>query len=296
MSAAVARSLRHPCFNPEAHQTFARMHLPVAAACNVQCGFCDRQYACVNESRPGVTAGLMAPEEALQAVARASKVMRNLSVVGIAGPGDPLANPATLDTLRLLQRDFPQLMPCLSTNGLALPEHADALAALGVGHVTVTVNAVEPSVGARIYQYVTDAGERLTGAAAAECLLRRQEQGVRRLKVHGVTVKINTVVIPALNAGHVPAIAERVADWGADLMNSLALLPVPGTPLSRFGTPSPWQMERIRAEAGRFLPQMRHCARCRADALGLLGESGTLSGAFLAESVDRCADSCPQSC
>lgn len=296
MSAEAVRSLRHPCFNQEAHHTFARMHLPVAAACNVQCGFCDRQYACVNESRPGVTAGLLSPEEALQAVARASAAMPHLSVVGIAGPGDPLANPATLVTLRRLQREFPQLLPCLSTNGLALPEHVDTLVALGVGHVTVTVNAVEPSIGARIYLHVTEAGERLTGTAAANCLLQRQEQGVRRLKALGVTVKINTVVIPGLNDSHVPAIAERVADWGVDLMNCLALLPVAGTPLGGLGSPSPRQMDHLRAEAGRFLPQMRHCVRCRADAVGLLGETGPRSGAFLPESVGRCAENmmCPQ--
>ena len=42
---------RHPCFNREAHGRFGRIHLPVAARCNIVCGFCDRRYACVNESR-----------------------------------------------------------------------------------------------------------------------------------------------------------------------------------------------------------------------------------------------------
>ena len=36
-------------------------------------------------------------------------------------------------------------------------------------------------------------------------------------------------------------------------------------------------MTRLRATAETFLPQMRHCARCRADALGLLGSSRTLA-------------------
>lgn len=256
MSAAVDRSLRHPCFDRGAHHVFGRMHLPVAAACNVQCGFCDRQYACVNESRPGVTAQLLSPNEALQAVARVNAAMPNLSVVGIAGPGDPLANPATLTTLRLLQRDFPHLLPCLSTNGLALPQHADTLAMLGVGHVTVTVNAVNPHIGAQIYLHVSEVGEKLCGKAAAELVLARQEQGVRLLKGHGITVKINTVVIPDLNDNHVQAIAERVADWCADIMNCLALLPVKGTQLGNFGTPSPRLMEHIRGAAGRF------CRKC----------------------------------
>lgn len=280
---------RHPCFDKGAHLHFGRMHLPVAAACNVQCGFCDRQYACVNESRPGVTARLLSPEEALRAVVRATQAMPNLSVVGIAGPGDPLANPATLNTLRLLQKHVPHLLPCLSTNGLALPEHADTLVAFGVRHVTVTVNAVDPHIGARIYTHVTDEGERLTQIAGAERLLARQEQGVRLLKQHGVTVKINTVVIPGVNESHAPAIAECVAGWGADLMNCLALLPVAGTPLGNRESPSSALMEHIRAEAGYFLPQMRHCARCRADATGLLGESGSIAEDFASPLLTPCA-------
>ena len=35
-------------------------------------------------------------------------------------------------------------------------------------------------------------------------------------------------------------------------------------------------MARVRAQAEAFLPQMRHCARCRADALGLLGADGVI--------------------
>ena len=31
-------------------------------------------------------------------------------------------------------------------------------------------------------------------------------------------------------------------------------------------------MDAIRAEAVAYLPMMRHCTRCRADAVGLLGE------------------------
>ena len=35
-------------------------------------------------------------------------------------------------------------------------------------------------------------------------------------------------------------------------------------------------MTHVRAQSEAFLPQMRHCVRCRADALGLLGESGVI--------------------
>lgn len=281
-------SSRHPCFSPEAHRSFGRVHLPVAAGCNVQCGFCDRKYSCVNESRPGVTARLLSPEEAVDAALGAVAHMPHLSVIGIAGPGDPLADAArTLDTLATLREALPGMLLCLSTNGLALPLHADALAELGVGHVTVTVNAVDPAIGADVYNWVDDGGSRVTGREGAALLLERQEKGVRRLKSQGVTVKINTVVIPGVNSDHVQDIAVAVASWGADLMNCIPLLPVAGTRFAGTSTPGPDMMHSLRAEAGAIIPQMRHCTRCRADALGFLGEDGRLEDICCAPPATR---------
>ena len=44
----------HPCYSEEAHHHYARMHVAVAPACNIQCNYCNRKYDCANESRPGV--------------------------------------------------------------------------------------------------------------------------------------------------------------------------------------------------------------------------------------------------
>ena len=281
-------SSRHPCFSPEAHRSFGRVHLPVAAGCNVQCGFCDRKYSCVNESRPGVTARLLSPEEAVDAALRAVADMPHLSVIGIAGPGDPLADATrTLDTLATLREALPGMLLCLSTNGLALPLHTDALAALGVGHVTVTVNAVDPAIGGAVYNWVDDGGSRVIGQEGAALLLERQEKGVRRLKSLGVTVKINTVVIPGVNSDHAREVAMAVASWGADLMNCIPLLPVAGTRFAGAASPGPDTMHRLRAEAGAIIPQMRHCTRCRADALGFLGEDGRLEDICCAPPATR---------
>lgn len=268
---------RHPCFNSGAHGRFGRIHLPVAARCNISCGFCDRRYACVNESRPGVTAQLLSPEEACALTIRAAASMPELAVAGIAGPGDPLANPSeTFKTLRLVRKALPHLLLCLSSNGLALPDAADEIAALGVGHMTVTVNAVDPSIGARIYRNIQGPDGPLSGEEGARLLLERQERGIRSLRERGLTVKVNTVVVPEINDFHIAAIAERVADWGAALMNCIPLIPVPGTPLGAYPEPGHDRMARVRAQAEAFLPQMRHCARCRADALGLLGADGVI--------------------
>jgi len=105
---------------------------------------------------------------------------------------------------------------------------------------------------------------------AAQLLLSRQEEAMSRLKGRGLTVKINSVVVPGINAGHITAIAEKAAEWGADVMNCIPIIPVRDTPFAGLGTPADAEMIRIRALASLHLPQMYHCQRCRADAVGLL--------------------------
>jgi hypothetical protein len=76
----------HPCYSPNAHHKYARMHLAVAPACNVQCNYCNRKYDCANESRPGVVSELLNVEQALQKARAVAAAIPQLSVIGIAGP------------------------------------------------------------------------------------------------------------------------------------------------------------------------------------------------------------------
>lgn len=263
----------HPCFNAGAKGRFGRIHLPVAPACNIQCGYCDRKCDCVNESRPGVTAQVLTPAQACARAVETIAAMPELSVVGIAGPGDPLANaPQTLETFERVHKALPSVLLCLSTNGLALPEHADRLAAIGVKHVTVTVNAVDPAIGAQIYRHVQGPDKRLEGEDGASLLLERQKAGINRIAELGVTVKVNCVIVPGINDHHVEAVAKSARKWGASLMNCIPMLPVAGTALAHLGQPDCKTMHRVRMKAAAHVPQMKHCARCRADAVGLIGQ------------------------
>ncbi len=266
----------HPCFDDAARLRYSRVHLPVCAGCNVQCNYCDRRFDCANESRPGVASTLLAPEQAARYVTEVLQRDPELRVVGIAGPGDPLAAPrATLTTLELVRQRHPELLLCVATNGLMLPSHADALADLGVSHVTVTVNAVDPEVGAKVYDWVLDGKRQLRGRAAAELILERQLAGIRALVARNVLVKINSILIPGVNQHHIPEVARVVAQLGAERFNCMPLHPVPGTAFGTLEEPSHAQLGEVRREAARHLPQMEHCARCRADAVGRIGEVPT---------------------
>ncbi|MFZ2040032.1 MAG: nitrogenase cofactor biosynthesis protein NifB [Desulfobacterales bacterium] len=264
----------HPCFNVKAHKTFGRVHLPVAPRCNVQCSFCNRKYDCVNESRPGVTSGVLTPAQAMVYLATVLEQKPNIAVVGIAGPGDPFANAAeTLETLRLVRQRYPEMLLCLASNGLAIGPHLDALAALKVSHVTITVNAVDPAIGARIYSWVRDGKRVLPARRGAEILLERQLNAIGGLKARGITVKVNSIIIPGINDGHIEAVARRVSALGVDILNCVPYFPNRGSAFEHIPEPSSEMVQAVRAAAGRYVKQMRHCTRCRADAVGLLGET-----------------------
>lgn len=267
---------RHPCYSEEAHRFFARMHIPVAPACNIQCNYCNRKFDCVNESRPGVVSEVLTPEQAERKVKGVAAQLMQLSVVGIAGPGDPLANPErTFDTFERVKRQVPDVTLCLSTNGLTLYRHVDAILALGIRHVTITINAIDPVVGREIYPWVVDEGVRYEGQEAAELLISRQLQGLELLAQQGVLVKVNSVMIPGVNDHHLPEVSRKVKALGATLHNVTPLIIAPGSQYERDGrkAPRPKELHSLQEVLGRDgMKVMRHCRQCRADAIGLLGQ------------------------
>jgi len=205
----------HPCYSDKACHSFGRCHLPVAPKCNIQCNYCVRDFDCVNESRPGVTSRVLPPEEALDHVRKVMKEHPYVKVIGIAGPGEPLANPETFEALRLVHEEFPNLIMCISTNGLMLPESIEELAKYDVGNVTVTLNAIDPAIGEKIYSWVDYKGKKYHGREAAELLLSQQMKGIEMAVAKKMFVKINTVYIPGINDEHIPEIAKKVGEMGA---------------------------------------------------------------------------------
>ena len=283
----------HPCYNEDAHRRFARMHIPVAPACNIQCNYCNRKFDCCNESRPGVTSEVLTPAQAADKVAYVRERIPNLSVIGIAGPGDPMANEATFESIRLIRNRFPDLTMCVSTNGLALPENAQRLHDLGVRFVTVTMNACDPKIGALVYSRVRSGGTDLHGTEGAELLIRKQTEGIEVCSGLGMLVKVNIVMIPGINDGHIPELVKYVKSHGAYMVNILPLIPVEGTPFADMRAPTPQERREIMDLCSIDARMMRHCRQCRADAIGLLGEDRSQEFARIGGCGSGCGPSEP---
>ena len=261
---------KHPCFSVDAHNKFGRIHLPVAPLCNIQCKYCIRKYDCANESRPGITSKVMSPAEALERADAVVKRNDNISVVGIAGPGDPLANEMTFETLSLIHKSFPSLILCVSTNGLCLTDRLEDLMKSGVRSLTVTINSVTPDTAEKIYSWAYYKGQRLAGREAAKCIVTNQWRGLRNAIDAGFIVKVNTVFIPGINNVEIPLIAWRAGEMGADIMNIMPLMPQ--AEFRHLERPSGEMLKKKRDMCAPNIPQMTHCRQCRADACGVLGE------------------------
>ena len=278
----------HPCFNAEMRGIYGRVHLPVAPRCNIQCKYCDRKYDCVNESRPGVTSAVLTPSQAIVYLDFVLEEVKNISVVGIAGPGDPFANPdETMKTLSLVREKYPEMICCLATNGLGIGPYIDQLADLNISHVTITLNAIDSEIGQKIYSYIRHGKKLLSPKMGFDVLLEKQLEAIVRMKEKGITTKINSIIIPGINEHHIPAVAEKMSEMGVDILNCIPFYPNKGAAFANLEEPSNKRVAAIRKEAARFIPQMMHCKRCRADAVGILGESNS---ANIINKLQECAE------
>ena len=255
----------HPCFDEQAHWHVGRVHLPVAPRCNIQCAFCERRV-CANLTmqHPGWARELQSPSQAAELVSELARSRGGeLFVVGVAGPGEPLANLETFEALRTVHREHPSLLKCLSTNGLLLADKLPEMLAAGISSVTVTINAPDGEVGERIYAWVHHDGYVHRGRGAADLLIEHQFRGVEAALAAGLAVKVNTVLIPSVNDEHLVKLARCLKELGVPLMNLMPL--IPSGRMKDHRPPTCEELRQARSACEEIIPQFRLCEQCRAD-------------------------------
>jgi len=265
------RTKSHPCFNNCAHGN-ARIHIPVAPNCNISCNYCSRKFDCVNESRPGVTSAILSPVQALERFKEFKGRLKNLTVVGIAGPGDALANfDVVKESIQLIKKESPEITFCLSTNGLMLPFYANEILELGVSHITITINTVDPEIGVKLYKEINYLGVKYTGIEGARILLQNQLSGLRYLTSKGLICKVNIVYVKGVNDSGIEDTVKKVKECGAFMTNIMPMINAPGSKFEHIKTVNNEELLVMRKKCELDLKQMYHCKQCRADAVGTLG-------------------------
>jgi cyclic pyranopterin phosphate synthase len=109
--------------------------------------------------------------------------------------GEPLLRRGAVEFLHGLRR-FPGLQDiAMTTNGLLLPEFADALAGAGLHRVTVSLDALDPG----IFGAMNGRGQHP----------RRVLEGIGAARAAGLGVKINMVVQRGVNDGEILPVARH---------------------------------------------------------------------------------------
>jgi len=259
---------RHPCFNGDVHDRVGRVHLPIAPRCNIQCNFCEHNV-CANLTiqHPGWTAKVLSVCEAVELVHSIARSGKENYVIGVAGPGDPLANEETFDALSVLHNYYPRILKCISTNGLLLGEKLSQILAAGISAVTVTVNAPDSAVGKFIYSWVRYQGTIYRGQEAAEVLISSQLHGIKMAIDAGLSLKVNTVLIPGVNDTHLVRLASLLRETGVSLMNIIPLFSAGR--MRDYRAPTCDELRWTRQACGVVIPQFYRCEQCRADVVYL---------------------------
>ena len=258
---------QHPCFNDAAHDLVGRVHLPVAPRCNIQCNYCEHKM-CADVQHPGWAASLLSVAEAIDFVRSVVTDRQAYDfVVGVAGPGDPLANEETFQAQALLHQLYPQIVNCLCTNGLLLEDKLDIMADVGVSALTVTVNASDSRIGLHIYSWAKYRGTVYREQEAAALIIAKQFNGMRKALAAGFPIKVNSVLIPGVNDQHMTELAVRLREVGVTLMNIMPL--IPSGKMKDFQAPTCDELRKIRQDCEEIIPQFHRCEQCRADVVYL---------------------------
>lgn len=280
-------SKNHPCFSEEKSKKYSRIHLPVAPECNIHCNYCNRKYDCANESRPGVTSRILTPEEACEYFLLTKSKMENLSVIGFAGPGDTLANFVQVKkTVELIRKAIDchveakasprnnanDVLFCLSTNGLLLPDYAQEIINVGITHLTVTINTVDEALVPLIYEKFNYNGENISPEKAAGILIHNQLSGLKKLSSAGVICKVNILCLEGINENHIEEVVKVAKEHGAFMTNITKLIPAIGSKFEDTAPIDDKKLMEIRKKCSVHIKQMYHCRQCRADSCGLLGQ------------------------
>ena len=145
-----------------------------------------------------------------------------------------------------------------------------------VDHVTITINCIDPEIGAKIYPWIFYDHRRHTGVEASKILIENQLLGLEMLTARGVLCKINSVMIPGINDSHLIEVNRAVKARGAFLHNIMPMISAPehGTVFGLAGQrgPTAAELKAVQDACEGGVKMMRHCRQCRADAIGLLGE------------------------
>ena len=176
------------------------LRISLTDRCNFRCRYCMP----VEVFGPGYR---FLPREDLlsfEEIVRLTRLLVPLGVekVRLTG-GEPLLRRGIEDLVAMLSSIDGVKDLAITTNGVLLAHHAEALALAGLNRVTVSLDAMDPEIFAR-----------MNGVGAK---VDRVLAGINAAQTYGLKVKVNAVIQRGVNEGEVLPLARWAKSQGVDL-------------------------------------------------------------------------------
>jgi cyclic pyranopterin phosphate synthase len=176
------------------------LRISVTDRCNFRCRYCMP----VEVFGPGYA---FMPREELLTFEEIVSLARMLVPLGIEKirltGGEPLLRRGLDDLVAMLAAVTGIKDIAITTNGVLLAHHAEALALAGLNRVTVSLDALDPQIFAK-----------MNGVGAK---VERVIAGIEAARAFGLPVKINSVIQRGVNQGEILPLARWARTAGVDL-------------------------------------------------------------------------------
>ncbi|OPX43916.1 FeMo cofactor biosynthesis protein NifB [Ruminiclostridium hungatei] len=260
----------HPCFDETL--SGCRIHLPIAKRCNTKCNYC-RIGISSDAQRPGVTESILDVNDVVTYVNKSLEIYDDCKIIGIAGPGDPLANPdETFEAFKRINKNFPDFKKCMCTNGFGVKEHIKKIEEAGIDYITLTINSVCTDSINNIYKFIYYRDKYYEGIEAGKLILDLQKTALELLSsIENLKIKINVVLIPGVNDKELDNLMLFLNNYRIDIINVIPLLPVNDTKFKNIEAFTHGEFCEIKEKLHNKFPNIKFkgsCQRCRSDARG----------------------------
>lgn len=177
-----------------------------------------------------------------------------IRAIDIEGPGDPLCEiDSTMETLRLLHREYPDITLSITTLGFNAAQHAQSLAESGVQSVTLLVDAVEQKVADKLYAWIRPGRKTIPLSQATAMLMDEQTRAVKAFRKAGCAVSVRSTVYPGFNDEHIEEIARAMAVLGVEAMTLVPYKIVASREEQLLTPPSQETMQHLQQMAAQYL-------------------------------------------
>ncbi|MBS0474801.1 MAG: GTP 3',8-cyclase MoaA [Proteobacteria bacterium] len=188
------------------------LRLSVTDRCDLRCTYC------MPERQTFLPRSEVLSLEELHRLALAF-IDRGVTRIRLTG-GEPLVRRDMIELVQALGRKLGDGLEelTLTTNGMQLAAHADALAAAGVKRINVSLDTLDRATFQRL---------------ARRDGLAQVLEGIAAARAAGLKVKLNTVALKGVNEGEIPALVAWAHEQGMDL-TLIEVMPLGAVEADRF--------------------------------------------------------------